>query len=329
MRSPLYGPRAYALAVNSYLGHFRSLGARYRGVECILRRLGRYLSDQAARDLDSSHYEGWRESQATLHPNSRRKAEQIVHRFCRFRRRLDQGAFVPSPDGFTRLRPYVRPVIIEPEQIGHMLVAASTLRPGNNSPLHAEVARVATVLLYTAGLRCGELRRLRVEDFEEGGVVRIRESKFHKSRLIALSKSAQREVEQYLRVRARFAKDSPDQGPFLCNHSRRRRGICAYSDPGFSSLISRLYRLAAVVDREGRVPRIHDMRHSFAVQSLMQAYRKKAGDPQALLPKLAMYMGHVSVESTIHYLKLVPELALLASQRFDAAYGRRFIGGEP
>jgi hypothetical protein len=61
----------------------------------------------------------------------------------------------------------------------------------------------------------------------------------------------------------------------------------------------------------------------------MQAYRRKAGDPQALLPKLAMYMGHVSVESTIHYLKLVPELALLASQRFDAAYGRQFIGGEP
>ena len=77
------------------------------------------------------------------------------------------------------------------------------------------------------------------------------------------------------------------------------------------------------------MPRIHDMRHSFAVQSLMQAYRKKGGDPQSLLPKLALYMGHVSVESTIHYLKLVPQLALLASQRFDAAYGRKFIGGEP
>ena len=61
----------------------------------------------------------------------------------------------------------------------------------------------------------------------------------------------------------------------------------------------------------------------------MQAYRKKGGDPQAVLPKLAMYMGHVSVESTIHYLKLVPQLALLASQRFDAAYGRKFVGGEP
>jgi len=254
MRSHRCGPRAYAQAARNYLEHFRSLGARYRGVECILRRLGRYLSNQAACDLDSSHYEGWRESQVALHPNSRRKAEQIVHRFCRFRRPLDAGAFVPSPDGFTRPRPYVRPVIIEPDQVGRMLAVANTLRPGNNSPLHAEVARVATVLLYTAGLRCGELRRLQVEDFQEGGVVRIRESKFHKSRLIALSKSAQREVEQYLRLRARFATNSPDHGPFLCNRSRG--GICAYSDPGLSSLFSRLYRLAAVVDPEGRVPRI-------------------------------------------------------------------------
>lgn len=327
MSSRLSAPRAYAQAVRDYLGHFRSLGARYRGVECILRRLGVYLSKQAARDLDSSLYEGWRLSQVILHPNSRRKAEQIVHKFCRFRQRLEPGAFVPSPDGFTRARPYVRPVIIEPEQVSRMLAVADSLPPGNNSPLHAAVARVSTVLLYTAGLRSGELKRLQVQDVEPGGVLRIRESKFHKSRLIALSKSAQKEVEQYLRLRAGFATNSPDNGPFLCN--RCRRGICAYSDPGFSGLIHRLYRLAEVVDRDGRKPRIHDMRHSFAVQSLIQAYRKNGGDPQALLPKLALYMGHVSVESTIHYLKLVPQLALLASQRFDAAYGRKFLGGEP
>ena len=327
MSPSISAPRAYTQAVRDYLGHFRSLGARYRGVECILRRLGVFLSQQAALDLDSSSYESWRASLVMLHPNSRRKAEQIVHKFCRFRRRREPGAFVPSPDGFTRPRPYVRPVIIEPEQVSRMLAAADTLRPGNNSPLHAAVARVATVLLYTAGLRCGEIKRLQVQDIEPGGVLRIRESKFHKSRLIALSKSAQKEVEQYLRLRARFATDSPDHGPFLCNRSRG--AISAYSDPGFSSLIHRLYRLAAVVDREGRTPRIHDMRHSFAVQSLMQAYRTKGGDPQALLPKLALYMGHVSVESTMHYLKLAPQLALVASRRFDAAYGQKFLGGEP
>ncbi len=66
-----------------------------------------------------------------------------------------------------------------------------------------------------------------------------------------------------------------------------------------------------------------DRRHSFAVHSLIQSYRD-GGDPQAALPKLALYLGHVSIESTMHYLKLVPTVATLASARFDAAFGRLF-----
>lgn len=320
-----FGPPAFAKAARHYLRHFRALGLRYRGVENALSVLGRHLAEHGARDLDQAHYEGWRASRIALHPNSRRKSEQIVHRFCRFRRRSDSGAFVPSPDGFTRLRSYVRPVIVEPEQIARMLMVADALPPGNNSPLRAAVARIAVVLLYTTGLRSGEIRRLRVEDVEEhGAVLRVRESKFHKSRLVALSKSAQHEVQRYLRRRATFATTSPKEGALLCNRSRR--GTCPYSAPGFQGLIRRLFALAEVSDHEGRVPRIHDLRHSFAVQSLIQAYRTEGGDPQALLPKLALFMGHVSVESTIHYLRLVPAIAQLASARFDSTYGRQVLG---
>ena len=92
-----------------------------------------------------------------------------------------------------------------------------------------------------------------------------------------------------------------------------------------SVLARRLFKLAAVVDGEGRVPRVHDLRHSFAVQTLIRAYRGQ-GDPQALLPKLALYLGHVSIESTIHYLRLVPAVARLASSRFEAAFGRQVLG---
>jgi integrase len=207
-----------------------------------------------------------------------------------------------------------------------MLAAADRLPPSNNSPLHAAIARVAIVLLYTSGLRSGEVRRLQVEDIEDAGaVLRIRESKFHKSRLVPLSDSAQAEVRYYLKKRATFAVTSPDRGPFLCNRSRR--GIQPYSSPGFQSLIGRVFKAAAVRDREGRVPRIHDLRHSFAVQSLIRSYRTE-GDPQALLPKLALYLGHVSIESTVHYLKLVPAVAGLASARFERAFGR-VLGDQP
>lgn len=320
-------PSTFAQEVAAYLRHHRALGLRYHGVEHALSQLGRYLAQNGAQDLDGVRYEDWRRSRAGLHSNSRRKAEQIVHRFCLYRRRSEATFFVPNVDAFSRLRPYVRPVIVEPEQIARMLDAADQLPWHTKSPLHPAVARMATILLYTAGLRSGEVRRLRVEDVEDGcSVLRIRESKFHKSRLVPISESTQAEVQRYLRRRATFATGSPDQGPFLCNRSRR--DICAYSAAGFEGLIRRLFKLAAVADAEGRVPRVHDLRHSFAVQTLIRTYRDQ-GDPQALLPKLALYLGHVSIESTIHYLRLVPAVARLASSRFEACFGLQVLGEQP
>ncbi len=325
MSASRLGPPAFARRARAYLSHYRALGRRYRGVEHVLSQIGRYLAKNGAVDLNGVLYEDWRRSRASLHSNSRRKAEQTVHRFCLYRRRLEPTCFVPSADSFSRLRPYVRPVIIEPGQVAQMLAAADALPVHNKSRLHPAVGRIATVLLYTAGLRSGELRRLHVEDVEDGGaVLRIRESKFHRSRLVPLSESAQVEVHRYLKQRATFA--SPNQGPFLCNRSRH--GIWPYSAPGFEALIRRLFKAAAVCDHEGRVPRIHDIRHSFAVQSLIRSYRNQ-GDPQALLPKLALYLGHVSIASTMHYLKLVPAVAHLASERFEAAFGHRVLGEQP
>jgi integrase/recombinase XerD len=318
------GPLGFAGHLTAYLCYHRALGLRYRGVEQALSQLGRYLAENGAVDLDGALYERWRGSRASLHSNSRRKAEQIVRRFCLYRRRSEPGFFVPSPDVFSRLRPYVRPVIIEPAQIARMLAEADKLPLHNNSPLRPAVARIAAVLLYTAGLRVGELRRLQVEDVEDGGtVLRIRESKFHKSRLVPVSESAQIEVRKYLKRRATFAVRSPHGGPFLCNRSRS--GVCPYSAPGLYMLMRQLFEAAVVRDQEGRMPRIHDLRHSFAVQSLIQSYRSQ-GDPQALLPKLALYLGHVSIESTMHYLKLVPAVAQLANRRFEMAFGHRVLG---
>ncbi|MFZ4221463.1 tyrosine-type recombinase/integrase [Enterobacter ludwigii] len=326
MRTIYLSPPRFAQEVNAYLCHYRNLGLRYRGVEHVLLRLGHYLALNGAQDLDSSIYDSWRSSQADLHSNSRRKAEQIVRRFCLFRRRSDTTFFVPGVDNFSRLLPYVRPVIVEPEQIERMLAVADQLPKHNNSPLHPAVARIATVLLYTAGLRSGEVRRLNVEDVvDNGSILHIRESKFHKSRLIPLSESAQLEVQRYLLLRAEFATWTPDRGPFLCNRSRH--GFRAYSPAGFEGVIHRLFKIAAVVDSEGRVPRVHDLRHSFAIQALICAYRGQ-GDPQALLPILSLYLGHASIESTIHYLRLVPAVSRLASSRFEAAFGQ-LLGDQP
>jgi integrase len=317
-------PAAFARQVDAYLGYSRALGVGYEGVERILRQLGRHLAQQGAPDLSAELYESWRRSRQWLHANSRRKEEQAVRRFCLYRRRSQPQFFVPSSDSIPRRRPYTRPVIVEPEQIARMLAAADRLRGRDNSPLHAAVGRIATVLLYTSGLRSGELLRLMVEDFEDAGsVLRIVEAKFHKSRLVPLSETAQMQVCSYLKQRALFAPDSPERGPFLCN--RYGGSVRPYSASGLHRLIDRLFQAANVRNHEGRAPRVHDLRHSFAVQSLIRSYRCQ-GDPQTWLPKLAMYMGHVSIVSTMHYLTLVPAVASLAMIRFKAGFGNKILG---
>lgn len=318
------GPPAFARQLDAYLGYGRALGLEYQGVERILRGLAGYLAQQGAADLDAALYESWRRSREGLHPNTRRKEEQTARRFCLYRARSQPQFFVPSADSIPRRRPYKRPVIVEPEQIARMLTAADCLPPRDNSPLHAAVGRVATVLLYTSGLRCGELLRLAVEDIEDAGsVLRIVEAKFHKSRLMPLSETAQMQVRQYLKQRALFAPDARERGPFLFN--RYGGSIRPYSASGLHRLIDRLFEAADIRDREGRTPRVHDLRHSFAVQSLIRSYRTQ-GDPQSWLPKLAMYMGHVSIVSTMHYLTFVPALASLAMLRSQAGFGTQILG---
>jgi integrase len=89
--------------------------------------------------------------------------------------------------------------------------------------------------------------------------------------------------------------------------------------------INRLFVAAAVFDGNRRRPRVHDLRHSFAVQALARWYRRDA-DVQALLPRLAMYMGHVSLESTSYYLRWTPDLAELASARFEQRFAHVVAG---
>jgi integrase len=318
------GAPAFAQQVDAYLDYYRALGQAYQSVESILRRLTAYLAQQGASDLNANLYESWRRSRQRLHANTRRKEELAVRRFCLYRTRSQPQFFVPSAHSIPRRRPCARPVIVEPEQIARMLAAADGLRGRDNSPLRAAVGRIATVLLYTSGLRSGELLRLTVEDFEEAAsVVRIVEAKFHKSRLVPLSETAQMQVHRYLKHRSLFALDSPQHGPFLFN--RYGRSIRPYSASGLHRLIDRLFEAADVRDHEGRAPRVHDLRHSFAIQSLIRSYRSQ-GDPQCWLPKLAMYMGHVSIASTMHYLTLVPALASLAMLRFKAGFGNTILG---
>jgi integrase len=210
-----------------------------------------------------------------------------------------------------------------------MLSVADDLSPTPNSPLRPAVLRLAVVILYTAGLRIGELVRLQLGDVDERtGVLHIRESKFHKSRLTPLSNDARRELRQYLRLRLVKPYDLRPAASLLYHDQQSRtRGWGVYSVIGLQVAIRRLFDRAAVRDTEGRRPRVHDVRHSFAHQVLLRAYRSGA-DVQTLLPKLALYMGHVNIVSTAYYLRFIPEVVALANRRFGESYSHLINTGD-
>lgn len=310
--------------VERYLQWKRSLGRGYLGVERILVSLLHFMRDRDAVDLDQNLFDEWSESFAGLTANVRRNRQREVRNFCLYRQRTESDCFVPDANRFPRPQPYCAPVIFGADAVARMLAVADQQRPTPGSPLLPAVLRLAVVLLYTAGLRRGELLRLTLADADPAaGVLRIRESKFHKSRFVPLSPDACRELRTYLQLRLVPTLSSAPTSPLLCNTTR---GLRAYTGTGLSRGLQLLIRSAKVQSADGRWPRVHDFRHSFAVQALLRWYRQGA-DVQSNLPKLAIYMGHVSIVSTAYYLKWMPDIATAASDRFEARFGHLISGG--
>jgi site-specific recombinase XerD len=180
------------------------------------------------------------------------------------------------------------------------------------------VYRLAVVLLYTTGLRRGELIRLTLTDYDSRTrTLHVRESKFHKSRYVPLSYDANQEIQQYLAARRTLRLPMKADAPLLCSGNTQER---PYSGEGLWHGMHVLMKTAGVRKADGKVPRVHDYRHGFAICVLLRFYRTGV-DLQAKLPLLATYMGHISIASTEYYLSFLPELATAASDRFCARYG--------
>ena len=243
-----------------WLTHQRALGRAYIEAEWILGHLHRFIVAKGADDLDAVGFDQWCDSFRHLSATTRRGRQLAVLKLCRFRRRTEPGCFVPDPLYFVRLRPYRRPVIVEPQQVARMLHVADQLSPTSNSPLLPAVMRIAVILLYTAGLRRGELTRLTLADTEpQSALLRIRASKFHKSRLVPLSPDVGAALRAYLHHRLAAPLGTHPSTPLLCCG---QHGNHAYSGGGLGEALRRLFIAADVNDQDGRRPRTHDLRHN-------------------------------------------------------------------
>jgi len=311
--------------ISRYLIVKRALGRHGDTTAYILQRLDRFLISCRMPDLTCETFTAWAESMACLQTNTRRARLRTVYHFCLFRQREHPHSFVPDPTQFPLPGPRHLPYIFSEADIVRLLAVTEDLSPHTVSPLRREVARLAIVILYTAGLRRGELVRLTLNDYDQTArVLLVRRTKFDKSRLVPLSVDATMEVERYLTARRQVGALSDGDAPLLVNHQGGQ--LRGYTGAGFGSLLRKVIRAAGIRTAEGRSPRIHDLRFTFAVHALWRWYRAGV-DVQNRLPALATYLGHVSVVSTQYYLTFLMATAEAASQRFHAHSSTWLLGG--
>lgn len=300
--------------ISRYVALKQALGRRYETQRHCLDQLDRFLATHRVSDLTAETFSAWCSSIDHLMPATGRMRMQIVRQFCLYRRRSEPTCFVPDPSQFPPRQPRPRPHLFSEREIARLLLTADALRPYEFSPLYPQVARLALVLLYTSGLRRGEIVRLTLGDYNtDERVLLVRDSKFHKSRMVPLSPDAAREMQRYLKDRHRYGLPRKPDAPLLIHC---RGGISAYSGDGLRMLMRHLFRTAGVRTAAGSLPRVHDLRFTFAFQALLRWYRTGV-DVQARLPALATYMGHVSILSTQYYLPFRDVVAHEASERFD------------
>jgi len=298
-----------ATTIRDYLTLKRALGRQYNGEEWVLARLDLFLAARQA-DLNTETFAAWCLTLQNLASGVRRAHMRDVRNLCLYRRRHEPGCFVPDERLFPPLHQKIRPHIFTDAQVAQLLAIARTLTRTSNSPLCPENMRLTVVLLYTTGLRRGELARLTVGDYDpHERILVIRASKFHKSRLVPLSADATREIDHLLAIRRHQRFPTGADSPMLWHRSR------SYSGGGIGIAMRTLFRKAGIRTSTGRLPRTHDFRHAFALAALLRWYRAGV-DVQTKLPSLATYMGHVSIVSTAYYLQFVEPLAAAANARF-------------
>jgi integrase/recombinase XerD len=316
---PVFSSRL-APVFTRYVDLKRALGRRFDASSRTLQSLDRFLHDHSAEypDLNTAAFEAWCHAHEHVSSGVRRVRMLEVASFCLYRRRTESQCFVPDPSSFPAYHQRVKPYIFSEAEVAKLLRAASSLPRYPASPLRPEVIRLAITLLFTTGIRRGELLALKLADYNQReSTLHIRQTKFYKSRLLPLNDSIAEEMNQCLRARSRRKLAASPDSALIWNAAW---GGGAYSGTALRRAIQPLLRQSGIVTAKGKLPRIHDLRHSFAVNALLRWYRAGA-DVEAKLPLLATYLGHGSAVSTYYYLHFIEPLRAAASERFANHYG--------
>lgn len=231
--------------------------------------------------------------------------------FARYLAGIDPATEVPPLGLMPHRQRWRPPFIYSPPDIEAVISQARCLIV---SPLRAATYETLIGLLAVSGLRIGEAIKLDLSDIDWAeGVLLIRESKFGKSRLVPLHSSAMEALATHAALRDEL-QPRPKEPSFFVSLTRKRLSYAVVSQT-----FRRLIVAAGVGIGSPSPPRLHDLRHTFAVRTLLEWYRS-GQDIQSKLPALSTYLGHREPASTYWYLSATPELLALAAARQDTAW---------
>ena len=299
--------------ITQYVAFRKALGEDFESAESLLhtfcRRIGWEID---VGEIRAARVQAFLDGTGPVNRYWRRKYDTLrgLNRYASSRGVVDQ---VPLPAAVPKMPERFVPYIYTPDELQRLINPTAPERVGFRK-LEPPTLRAILLLLYGAGLRIGEAVTLTVDDVDlPSAVLTIHDTKFHKTRLVPIGVKLTQALRHYATRRHDAGHAPRGDAPFFV---LRRGGPVSVRI--VEQAFTRLRTDAGVERTDGAryQPRLHDLRHSFAVHRLTSWYQQGA-DVQQLLPCLATYLGHVSIAATQVYLTMTPELLHAASVRFE------------
>lgn len=300
--------------VDEYLAMRRSLGFRLGAYGTVLHDCVSFIEREGKGIITTALVLRWATCRADVSRAWWSHQLGIARGFARYWSAHDPRTEVPPLGLLPKKRKRRKPYIYTDDEITRVIRAAPTLR--SKSPLWPSTMATLIALLSVTGMRIGEALALDDGDFDRDGMVlTVRRAKFGKSRLIPLHATTCAALQRYGLQRARLHRSS-SQSPFFPSPTGKRL-LYGQVHWTFGLLLE---RAGLPCSRDRRGPGMHDLRHRFAINTLLRWYRRGL-DVERHIFTLSTYLGHGRVVDTYWYLSAAPELMGLARRRLERSLG--------